>query len=177
MPTLGEDLEETSPVYLYIPVNRYIFMCIVTFGLYEVYWIYKNWEYLKNRDNLDIHPLWRGIFGIFFCHSLLEKIFTDELLNKYEKPTFNHSGLAWGWVITVILSYFLSRLSGINDIFLIIGIVLIFVELLFFIPVQKYINNVNEQKNPEVEYYPWSLGHFILIGIAIFIVIIGFLSA
>src|ERR1051326_4300794 len=59
-------------MFLYIPLSRLIIMSLVSFGLYEVYWMYRNWKFLQERDGLDINPLGRGIFGQLFVYQLLK---------------------------------------------------------------------------------------------------------
>ncbi|MBI5777965.1 MAG: hypothetical protein HZA49_00725 [Planctomycetes bacterium] len=56
-----------EPLFLYIPISRLILLSILSFSLYEFYWIYKNWRYIKEREGLEIKPFWRGFFGIFFA--------------------------------------------------------------------------------------------------------------
>lgn len=179
MPVLGKQAQRSDSHFLYIPMSRYIIMSLVTFGIYSAYWQFKNWEYLKNRDNLKIHPFWRGVFAIFFCHELLRKIHDDPILNNNETAQFNHSFLATGWVLIVIIQYIFSRLFSdfSNGSILLIFLALLVIELSFFIPVQRYINEVNEKIYPAPDYYPWSIGHFILIGLVIAIFMIGFFGA
>ena len=43
-----------EPLFLFIPVWRLILMSILTSGIYEAYWIYKNWKFVKMRDGLEI---------------------------------------------------------------------------------------------------------------------------
>jgi hypothetical protein len=153
-------------------------MSIVTLGIYQEYWIFKNWEYLKNRDNLNIHPFWRGVFGIFFCHELLKAIHDDPSLNKNKSPEFNHSLLATGWVIIAVLQAFLNygyKISNINTspFYLIVAFVLVVIQTLFFIPVQRFINDANEKIVPTPYYYPWSIGHFVMIGLVIAALLVG----
>jgi hypothetical protein len=38
-------------------------MSILTWGLFEAYWIYKNWRYLKELDERDIKAFWCGVFS------------------------------------------------------------------------------------------------------------------
>jgi hypothetical protein len=102
-------VEQATPLFLYIPVSRLIFMSIVSFSVYEVYWIYKNWRYVKERDNLDISPFWRGWFGIFYCHSLLRRIHEDKEARSLQMPLFSPNGLATGWVLLTIVSYLYGR--------------------------------------------------------------------
>src|SRR6478735_927493 len=47
---------------------------LVTFGLYAVYWFYRHWAVQKRARRLNISPLARGIFAIFFVHRLFKAI-------------------------------------------------------------------------------------------------------
>jgi hypothetical protein len=111
MPTLGTTSTETDPFYLYIPTRRYILMSFFTVGLYQTYWIFKNRQYVKNRDNLKIHPFWRAIFGIFFCNSLFKQIHDDPVLQHYKPAAFNPTNLAAGWIIFLIGGNLFSRIG------------------------------------------------------------------
>ncbi len=39
-----------------IPMWKFIFLTIVTFGLYHIIWIYKLWKRLSNNFGYDISP-------------------------------------------------------------------------------------------------------------------------
>ena len=136
----------TEPLFLHIPIGRLIFMSIMSFGMYDLYWIYKNWQYLRDREDLDIQPFVRGWLGIFYCHSLLRRIHKDKEARAIQSPSFSPVRLATGWVVLVII-----HSAGI-----------IFVpSSLCFVPVQKYINSVNVKRNPGKPYYGWSTGHIV----------------
>ena len=47
---------------------------LTTFGLYTIYWFYKNWKIQQPRMEKKIHPALRSLFYIFFTHSLFSKI-------------------------------------------------------------------------------------------------------
>jgi hypothetical protein len=53
---------------------------IVTFGMYAVYWFYKNWSRYKHHaswtaeDRPRVWPVPRAIFVVFFIHSLFSKV-------------------------------------------------------------------------------------------------------
>lgn len=44
-------------------------LSIATFGLYELFWFYKNWALVKARTRRDISPLWRAFFSPLYCYS------------------------------------------------------------------------------------------------------------
>ncbi len=157
--------EDPGPLFLYIPIHRLILLSIASCGLYEAYWIYKNWSYIKKRDGLAIHPFWRGMFGIFFCHSLLKTIHEDTDARVMEEPSFSPGGLATGWVILTILANIIGRAPGAG------ASIASFVipSFLLLAPVQTYINSVTYKTNPDQPYYGWSSGHIgcLVIGLAV----------
>jgi hypothetical protein len=146
-----------GPMYLYIPVGRLVFMSLLSLGAYEAYWIYKNWRYLKERDGLKINPVLRGIFGIFFCHSLLKTIRNDERANAVRKAGFSAYGLATGWVVVVLIGSLLGRIPAPG--FSLLGMLVSLPSFIFFLPVQLYINDLNGAFVPQPVYYKWSVGH------------------
>ena len=148
----------STPLFLYIPPARLILLSFVSFSLYEAYWIYKNWQYIKERDGLNIKPFWRGIFGIFFCHELLQRIYGDKEAGSIQKPTFPASELATGWVVLMIIANIVSNQSTSME----VSIVAAFIpSFLCLVPVQNYINAVTEKQNPTQMFYGWSAGHIV----------------
>ncbi len=143
----GTALGSQEPLFLYISVTRLILMSVASVGLYEAYWIYKNWKYIKEREFTPAaraaigHPFWRGIFGIFFCHSLLRRIKEDEAASKLIEPSFSVH-LATGWVILTILTEFIGPFVPIPG----IEVIIVMPSYLFFVPVQKYINLVTDKQ-------------------------------
>jgi hypothetical protein len=80
--------DEPAPRYFATSPIKFIAMSLCTFGLYEVYWSYKNWRFIKDRDGLQIMPFWRAFFYPLWHYSLLTE------LNK----TLNSSVLSIGVV-------------------------------------------------------------------------------
>lgn len=155
------------PLFLYIPVWRLILLSILSGGLYQAYWIYKNWRYLKERERVDIRPFWRGIFGIFYCHSLLRRIHGDREARAAQAPTFPPDALATGWVVLVILSNVLARVDSVA-VFVLAAFVPSFLCLM---PVQNYVNSVTRLRSPATRYHPWSAGHLLclILGLLIWV--------
>lgn len=57
-----------------LSINKFIFLCIISFGLYQFWWIYKTWKFFNEKDKLDINPAFRSIFSIFYLGGLFNKI-------------------------------------------------------------------------------------------------------
>jgi hypothetical protein len=146
-----------QPLFLYISPARLILLSIVSLSLYEAYWIYRNWRYIKERDGLRIQPFWRGFFGIFYCHGLLRRIHDDKEAQAVEMPHFSPAWLATGWVILIIIANVVSRAPPIAA-----SMISAFIpSFLCLVPVQNYINSVTEKRNPGQAYYGWSWGHIL----------------
>ena len=161
------------PLFLYIPLSRLIFMSFLSCGLFEVYWMYKNWWYIKERgDNRKISPprrwwryydeggnrivpILRAWFGYFYCLPLFRRIHEDQEAQAYQIPSFSPGWLFTGWLLLSFLAY---MLSGFNGTFI---LALFIPSFLFFVPVQRYVNTVCRKRNPEQAYYRWSSGHVV----------------
>ncbi|EXE34023.1 hypothetical protein J571_4043, partial [Acinetobacter baumannii 554515] len=53
-----------------ISVNKFIFLSLISFGLYPIWWMFKAWRFFLIKDKLNIMPAARAIFSIFFLYSL-----------------------------------------------------------------------------------------------------------
>lgn len=103
---LDADLSNLNPAIdeqKIISTERFIFLSIISFGLYEVYWIYKAWKFFKQKENTDINPAARAIFSLFFLNSLLEKILSLARAKGY-KEGYSASGLTFGFIVCNFLS-------------------------------------------------------------------------
>jgi len=64
---------EQAPFYIVAPFKAGLLM-MLTLGLYSVYWFWRHWRQHKRDKKLDIWPVPRAIFAIFFAHSLNAEI-------------------------------------------------------------------------------------------------------
>jgi len=152
-----------SPHFFYVSEVHFISMSIITLGLFNTYWIYKNWNFLKQKQNLEIIPFLRALFGIFYIHSLLNAIAHDKDLNRIELPSFSAFGLATGWVLMNVFGNVLARSENVS--FASIGIVVSLSSFLFLLPVQNYIHQVNKTANENLPYSEWSFGQTLCLAI------------
>lgn len=88
-----------------INVNKFIILCILTLGLYSIWWMYKAWRFFKEKDFLDVLPVMRAIFSIFFLYALFERIKTYANDNGYTE-----SYSSWGLFILYLGINFLNWL-------------------------------------------------------------------
>jgi hypothetical protein len=63
-----------QPIFFPVSPLKLVVMSTVTFGIYEIYWFYKNWKLIKQRTDSNITPFLRAFFGVIFCYSCLKEI-------------------------------------------------------------------------------------------------------
>jgi hypothetical protein len=88
-----------------VSLNKFIFLSIISFGTYEIWWIYKAWRFFQQKEKSDIMPAARAIFSIFYLHSLMEKT-----LNLANKKGYNESYSSTSQFVGFIIANLLSRL-------------------------------------------------------------------
>ncbi len=140
--------EVTAPIgdvprYYAVAPYKFMLLSILTFGLYFVYWFYRNWRQIKIVDNEDTWPPARGFFYIFFTHSLLADVdanFVSQGRTYEWKPTL----IATVFVILTLASNFMSRIFDVDtmSIWLDLSIMVIPIVLASILLVaQKAIND------------------------------------
>ena len=111
-----------------ISTRQFVILCILTFGLYEVWWIYKSWRFFRDKDNLDILPVARTLFSIFYVYALFEKI------QSYSKSVGNTKAFSSIGSFIAILA---MNLTGyLPDPFWLVS----FLTFYFFIPAFESLN-------------------------------------
>lgn len=134
---LTED-DPTDPVFFHIPLSRLIVCSLVSAGLYEWYWLYKNWHFLRwvRKDMSFGLSFWRDMANPFRLVNIFNKIALDKELNRAVpyRRNFGMNGTIW------LLTWFVSH-------------------FLFLIPVQNYINAANAKLGRR--YTETSFGHYL----------------
>ncbi len=98
--------------YFYISEKRVFWLSLLSFGIYNIYWNYRQWKEVREKTGEDILPLWRGIFNAFWLVSLgkragcsLRQSGADE---KVQKQTVRYAARSVClWVIDFIFVFFL----------------------------------------------------------------------
>lgn len=86
-----------------VSVGKFIFLSIISFGTYEIWWMYKAWKFYQQKEKLDIMPVARAIFCIFFLYALLNKIM-DSAKEKGYSGSYSAGVLFAGFIGVNILS-------------------------------------------------------------------------
>jgi magnesium-transporting ATPase (P-type) len=161
---IGEEISERTE-YFSVSVKKLVIMCIMTFGIYEVYWFYKNWKAIKVQENKKLAPFWRAIFSIVYCFSLFKRILLSATHKGY-KPKMSHGILA-----VFYISFYIFDLEKLPDPFWLLSF-LSFIPLIYVSDAIRHNNakikpqfiETNKLSKPEIA--------FIIIGILLWILTI-----
>lgn len=97
--------------YYVVSVKKFLTLSIVTMNTYLVYWFYRNWRQVKLTDNVDVWPVMRGIFYVFYTYSLFMRV-NGDLESKESKLSWSPGWVSVGVVLPTILINILDRLSA-----------------------------------------------------------------
>lgn len=134
-------------------VSLFILLCIVTFGIYEIVWFYRQWKYIKVKEHTDISPFWRAWFAIFFIDKLFAKILEYAKSAGYKK-TYSSNWLASLYILMFFLGLVSFRINYT------IGWVLSGVAIFSFLLLIPPLNSINyyyakKEKNAVERSWKW----------------------
>jgi hypothetical protein len=154
------------------PVWHFVLLTIATFGIYQVYWFYRNWKHFKIHKNLNISPGWRtvGLFVPILGAVLAYRQFRD-IRDFAEEAgvdkTYSPGWIFFSWLILQCLCYLLPG-------------PLQFLYLLLVWPlavVQRVLNAYWEKEQPELpvrtDFSGGEIALLIIGGILLILALIG----
>jgi hypothetical protein len=125
-----------EPPFFAVSLAKLVVMSVCTLSLYEIYWFYRNWKYIKGRERTNISPVPRAIFAVFYCYQCFARVRRYDA-EKNGNSTLLAGPLAIGWIVTTVLwklpdpYWWLSLLA-----------------FVFLIPIQAHANRLNAQVSP-----------------------------
>jgi hypothetical protein len=104
------ELQTNEMEFYVVSPKKFLILYLGTFGMYTVYWFFKHWNQYKKSSNEDMWPIMRGIFSIFFTHSLFS-LFEMKYTYKTGEPPKSINYLATIYVVFAIGCQICSKFS------------------------------------------------------------------
>ena len=165
LPVVSPPIPEGQPLFFAVSPLKLVVMSTVTFGFYEIYWFYKNWEFIRQRTGGNIKPFWRALFGILFCYSCFKEVKVVATSRGVSVP-LSPGSLAAGWIIFALCSRLPDPYS-----------LVCWLTPVFLVPIQNTINRLNAEvapiHNPNSRFSVWNIAGAVIGGILFIIMIIG----
>lgn len=148
----------TFPESQYYPIHtsKFLFLSVISFGIYDAYWMYRNWKAIKTKTSEYMMPFWRGIFVVFWIYPLYSVLKQDH--QEHASP---HK-ITPTWIAALLaLSYFILAIAnGVVDSEL-ETLVLLFSGLLL-LPFVAYINLLNKHTPEALNFNSrWRIRHYV----------------
>lgn len=105
----NQDVNYSKPITFYfLSVKKLIIASVLSCGVFEFYWMYKNWKAIRNdtKDN-EIYPVFQSwLLGLFFVWPLLKIIRLNLARSKTEGKKYIYFAVAYTacWWIQVLLT-------------------------------------------------------------------------
>ena len=126
-----------------VPLPKFILLSFVTLGHFQIYWIYKNWQWVKTVQKDDIWPIPRAIFASFMNFALFPRIAEegDDSL-RYKWFPILTVPLAILYFLAAALDRAIIRIPTLPDW---LSVVSMF-SVIILIPVAMQVNKYNVEK-------------------------------
>ena len=166
----ASQLPERSGEFTWFPVSplKFLVMHVCTFGLYTVYWAYKQWDRISTRDTEPMMPWARAIFSGIWNFPLFDQIEDDAAHNEVPVK-WNYITLALLVILMTVIGYWVHPpWSGI-----------VFLSFLPWMPVVITIQEINARKaeivaeRPNDRFSGWNIAAIVIGGILKIFALIG----
>jgi hypothetical protein len=153
------------PPYFAVSLLKLALMSICTFGIYELWWFYKNWCRIKQREESDISPAWRAVFAPIWAYACFARLRTTA--RTISVPVILPAGpLAIIWIISANLWRLPHPFS-----------LLCMFSFVWLFPAQIAANRINSVEMPEhdpnVTFGKWEIAILVLGSICFLLATIG----
>ncbi len=138
-----------AAVYHPVSLSKFIVLSLLTGGIYDLYWFYKNWRFVRDRDGSTIMPFWRAIFSPLWLAALILDL----------RKNVKNETISLIFAVFLSIAYVVLSIVGLLPNPYWIATFLAFVPLL---PVVRLINTSNEDDSQYVSNSSWKPRHCIL---------------
>jgi len=159
---VDDELPEPSPTepwYFHIALGRHVMMTVLCAGLYEPYWMYRNWLYVRRHDDFRVQPLMRAWLWPASVYGLLARMRDDRRLASVGAPKLASGPLVMVMLVTLAAMWiFGAEDSSMADV---VTPMCFVANTVAFALVQRHLNRANAARHPRPRHAPWTAGQFV----------------
>ncbi|MBK9983433.1 MAG: hypothetical protein IPP15_13780 [Saprospiraceae bacterium] len=123
----GNDIQQTIEL---VSVRKFMILSLITFGLYDLWWNYRAWQFIERYKKPGISPAFRTVFGIFYLYSLFRQI-----LNMAKEKGYHST---YSTPVLFIFILLLEIISAFSPYLILLSVI----EIFLFIPPFKALNYI-----------------------------------
>ena len=155
---------EAEPVFFAVSLVKLALMSIVTLGLYEIYWFYKNWKCVERNAGDKVNAPIRSVFYPIMSYSLFRRV------REHAKRS-GVAGFPAGWLAVAL--FLVTVLWRLPDPWWLVS----FLGFLPLVPVQKSVNAINAKLAPAADanarFTGWNVFGLVVGGIVLALSVVG----
>ena len=144
-----------SGFYYPVSLAKLVIFTVATFGYYQIFWFYRNWQYIKQRDDSAIMPFWRAVFTPIWFFPFYQdlKLDSERRLGKSILP-----GTHWA-VLLLILLVGTNAIESFGEPYELFSLL----SVLGLLPFANYILFINRNHPETTNYHSiWRIRHYLL---------------
>jgi len=124
------------PVFFPVGILKLVLLSLCSFGLYQFYWFYKNWQYVKEHERAHMRVAWRVLVPYCYCYQLFRRV------RDYDHPALEFGSLeagplAIGWILSLFTGLLPYPYALMN-----------YLGFACLVPVQLRVNQINATVAP-----------------------------
>lgn len=177
-PVEQEPSDAGQTLYIVSP-NKFSLLFISTLGLYEVYWQYCNWYWLKQNRGLKVRPILRALFSLFFFGSLLRHV-NKELGDDKKANHLPVVPMTSLYIVVALVSQGADNVAARTETYSVIDFIslaLLPVTWLLLLSTQRAINlSQNDPDGESNSVITWANSLWIFLGILLWVALLAGIS-
>lgn len=99
-----ETREAAAPPWWPVSTAKFVVMNLGTLGFYQFYWLYYNWQRMRDVRGEKVSPVWRTIFAPVTVYRLFERV-AESAAERGVKMQWNPVGLAAVYFVASIVMF------------------------------------------------------------------------
>ncbi len=163
----GGRSSNSSPSYFTTSSVKLILMSVCSFGLYELWWFYKNWVVIKQQTGQKIMPIGRAIFAPLWAYNCFDHIRYSAIKSKL--PGSLPAGLLG------ICYLGLNLIVQLPDPYWLLSLM----SFVIIIPVNQLASRINMDADPDYQpngrFSPLNILMIVVGGLLVLLMLIGFI--
>jgi hypothetical protein len=151
---------QSPTFYCPIAIQKLVLMQVFTFGLYQIHWFYRQWDYIRRSDGRQFNPALRGVLAGIFAYPLFRSI-------KLRAPA-ERASVGWSPAALTLLWFGISIVPAVLRL-----PILALANVLPLVLVQRTINQLNDPSIVERNYSALNISGMVVGGLLWFLIALG----
>ncbi len=114
-----------NTVFFQVGTVKLAMMCFFSFGFYGLFWIWKNWHYLKQHSNVQCLPWVRTLFSPLWVFSLFRFMIAEIVERGGQRPSLGPGLLATSYIVGNLASRIPGIFGDVLGLFIILPLVML----------------------------------------------------